>query len=374
MTISYHRPTKAVIDLNAIQQNVEQEKRRHDDKEIFAVVKADGYGHGAVPIAKAALAAGAKGFCTATLDEALELRHNGLTQPILILGIIAAADAPLAAAYNLSVPVVEISWLKEAANYLTDTSLMLRIHIKADTGMGRIGFLSTTEINQAVEIIEDKEYFYWEGIFTHFSTADQADVQYFQAQSQCFNDILQALPYKPKYIHTANSATAMWHEDVGNMVRLGVAMYGLNPSGTALEPTYPLQPALSLVSEIAQTKKLPKGYGIGYGKTYETKEEEWIATIPIGYADGYTRDMQGFHVLINGESCEVVGRVCMDQIMVRLPREIVAGTKVTLVGKNGTKEITLQDIAAYKGTNNYEVACLISGRVPREYVGKGRCL
>ncbi|AYW47539.1 alanine racemase [Tetragenococcus osmophilus] len=371
MTISYHRPTKAVIDLNAIQQNVTQEQQQHPDKKVFAVVKADGYGHGAISVASAALAAGAEGFCTATLDEAIELRCNEFTQPILILGIIAPSDAPLAAVYNLSVPVAEINWLQEAAKYFHDTSLKLHIHIKADTGMGRIGFLDTKEINQAVKWMEQEENFYWEGIFTHFATADQVDVQYFQAQTQCFNDILQALPYKPDYIHTANSATAMWHQDVGNMVRLGVAMYGLNPSGTDLEPPYPLQPALSLVSEIVQTKKLPKGYGIGYGKTYETKEEEWIATIPIGYADGYTRNLQGFNVLINGQSCEVVGRVCMDQIMVRLPKKIDEGTQVTLVGKNGGKEISLQDIAAYEGTNNYEVACLISTRVPREYVGKG---
>ncbi|GAA3018138.1 alanine racemase [Tetragenococcus solitarius] len=370
MTTSYHRPTKAVVDLDAIRQNIAQEKKRHADKEIFAVVKADGYGHGAIPVAKAALQAGVQGLCTATLDEALELRHSGFTQPILILGLIAPADAKLAAVYNLSVPVAEISWLKEAASYLANTSLVLRIHIKADTGMGRIGFLSSEEVNQAIKVIEKNEHFHWEGIFTHFSTADQADTQYFQAQSQCFNEILASLPYQPKYIHTANSATAMWHHDVGNMVRLGIAMYGLNPSGTALKPTYPLQPALSLVSEIVQTKKLPKGYGIGYGKTYETSQEEWIATIPIGYADGYTRRMQGFHVLIEEEACEVVGRVCMDQIMVRLPRKIAEGTKVTLVGKQGTKEITLQDVATYEGTINYEVACLISRRVPREYVGK----
>lgn len=360
-----------MIDLNAIQQNIVREKKRHTDKEIFAVVKADGYGHGAIPVAKAALKAGVEGFCTATLDEALELRHNGFTQPILILGIIAPADVKLAATYNLSIPVAEISWLKEATSYLANTSLTLRIHIKADTGMGRIGFLNSKEINQAIKMIETNENFYWEGIFTHFSTADQADEQYFETQSRCFNEILGTLPYKPKYVHTANSATAMWHHDVGNMVRLGIAMYGLNPSGTALEPTYPLQPALSLVSEIIQTKKLPKGYGIGYGKTYETDREEWIATIPIGYADGYTRKMQGFYVLIEEQACEVVGRVCMDQIMVRLPREIAAGTKVTLVGKQGTKEITLQDIATYEGTINYEVACLISRRVPREYVEKG---
>lgn len=371
MGTSYHRPTKAVIDLNAIWQNITQEKQRHPDKEIFAVVKADGYGHGAVSVAKVALKAGAQGFCTATLDEAIELRHSGITQPILILGIISPADAALAAAYHLSVPVAEIEWLKEAAVYLKDSSLTLHLHIKIDTGMGRIGFLNAEETTQALAVIEKEQNFYWEGIFTHFATADQEDVQYFQAQSRYFNEILNTLPYQPKYVHTANSATAMWHQDIGNMVRLGIAMYGLNPSGTALTSTYPLVPALSLVSEIVQTKKLPKGYGIGYGKTYETKTEEWIATIPIGYADGFTRDLQGFHVLINGEFCEVVGRVCMDQIMVRLPEKVKEGTKVTLVGKDGTNEITLQDIATYKGTNNYEVACLISNRVPREYVEKG---
>ena len=360
-----------MIDLNAICQNIIQEKKHHPDKEIFAVVKADGYGHGSVSVAKAALKAGVQGFCTATLDEAMELRHSGITQPILILGIISPVDAALAAAYHLSVPVAEIEWLKEAAEYLKGSSLTLHVHIKVDTGMGRIGFLSSEETNQAVQIIENKQNFYWEGIFTHFATADQEDGQYFQAQNRQFNEVLDTLPYQPKYIHTANSATAMWHHDVGNMIRLGIAMYGLNPSGTALTPVHPLSPALCLVSEIVQTKKLPKGYGIGYGKTYETKTEEWIATIPIGYADGYTRDLQGFHVLINGEFCEIVGRICMDQIMVRLPGKIKEGTKVTLVGKDGTNEITLQDIATYKGTNNYEVACLISDRVPREYVEKG---
>ncbi|KFN93603.1 alanine racemase [Tetragenococcus muriaticus PMC-11-5] len=165
MSISYHRPTKVVIDLNAIQQNVIREKEQHPEKEIFAVVKADGYGHGALSVAKAALAAGAEGFCTATLDEAIELRHNEFTQPILILGIIAPSDAPLAAAYNLSVTVAEINWLKEAAKYFQDSSFKLHIHIKADTGMGRIGFLNISEINQAVKWIEQEENFYWEGSF-----------------------------------------------------------------------------------------------------------------------------------------------------------------------------------------------------------------
>lgn len=371
MITSYHRPTKAVVDLAAIQENIKQGIRQHPDKEIFAVVKADAYGHGAIAVAKSALSAGVSGFCVATLDEAIELRVAELTQPILILGLISPKEAPLAAAYHLSIPVAEKQWLADAEKYLTATDLSLSIHIKVDTGMGRIGFLSETEIHQAIECMAKSKHFFWQGIFTHFATADQADETYFKEQSQRFAAVVENLPYQPTYVHAANSATAIWHRDCGNMIRLGVSMYGLNPSGNELKPTCKLRPAFSLVSEIIQTKLLPRGCGIGYGKTYETTADEWIATIPIGYADGYIRKMQGFHVLIEGEYCEVVGRVCMDQIMVRLPREIPVGTKVTLIGKNNDKEITLQDYADYAETIHYEAVCLISSRIPREYTKKG---
>lgn len=371
MVVSYHRPTKAIIHTKAITENVRQETARlKKGTELFAVVKANGYGHGAVQTALAAVKGGAAGFCVSNIDEAIQLRDAGLTQPILILGVVAIAELPLISDYQIAIPISSLEWLREAAEYLAQHPLThaISVHLKIDTGMGRIGFTTSEETLQAAKEIEDQPAFCWEGIFTHFATADQADDSYWQAQKQRFAAILQALPKRPRYVHISNSATALWHEDdLGNMVRYGVAMYGLNPSGHALPETYPLKPALELVSEIIHVKKAAAGSGIGYGKTYTTPDAEWIATVPIGYADGWLRKLQGFSVLVEGQYCEIVGRVCMDQIMLRLPSYFPLGTKVTLIGENNGQTIRLQDIADQLGTIHYEVACTLSERIPREY-------
>ncbi len=367
MAVSYHRPTKIIVDLEAIQQNIANEIKHSQGKEIFAVVKANGYGHGAVPVAKAALASGAAGLCVATIDEAVELREHGLTAPILILGVVDLSGLAIACEYQLAVPAATLEWLQEAAAVLQGHAEPLKVHLAVDTGMGRIGFLTAEEVVAAAAFVDAQEVFCWEGIFTHFSTADQEDAVYWEQQNQRFKTILSALPQLPPYVHVSNSATALWHEDLGNMVRYGIALYGLNPSGRELVESYPLQPALSLVSELIHVKKLPAGEGIGYGKTYETPQEEWIGTVPIGYADGYIRKMQGFYVLVAGQRCEIVGRVCMDQLMIRLPQKFAVGTRVTLVGQDNGEEITLQDVADHLDTIHYEVACLFSERVPREY-------
>lgn len=371
MVVSLHRPTKAIVHMQAITENVANEiQRMRANQELFAVVKANGYGHGAVETAKAAKDGGAAGFCVATIDEGLELRQAGFTEPILILGVIDPAYLELVSEYRLAFPVGSMNWLHEAAARLETIRLPhpLQIHVKVDTGMGRIGFLTPEEVKEAVEFIEGRSQMNWEGIFTHFSTADQADDAYWQLQNQRFKAALAVLPHEPRYIHVSNSATALWHEEpLGNMIRFGVAMYGLNPSGTALSESYPLQPALELVSELIQVKYLAKGEGIGYGETYITPAGEWIGTVPMGYADGWLRKMQGFSVLVAGQFCEIVGRVCMDQFMIRLPGKIAEGTKVTLIGKEMDQEITLQMVADQLDTIHYEVACGISARVPREY-------
>lgn len=371
MAVSYHRPTKLIINLQAIQQNITNEMAHNQGKDLFVAVKANGYGHGAIPIAKTAIESGATGLCVATLDEAIELRENGLTVPILLLGLLDSAFIPLAQEYQVDVPVATLEWLKEAQVILKKSSQTrppLRVHLAIDTGMGRIGFTKTEEVRTAAHFLEADDHFTWEGIFTHFATADQADTTYWQKQKQRFQAALEVLPKNPRYVHVSNSATSIWHEQLGNMVRYGIAMYGLNPSGRDLRESYSLYPAMSLVSTLIQVKKLAKGEGIGYGKTYETSSDEWIGTVPIGYADGYIRKMQGFHVLVEGQFCEIVGRVCMDQLMIRLPKEFKVGTPVTLIGKNQGAEITLQDVADYVGTIHYEVACLFSERIPREYI------
>jgi alanine racemase len=371
MVISIHRPTKAIIDLKAIKENIEKEVARLPEAtDLFAVVKANGYGHGAVETATVALEGGATGFCVATVDEGIELREAGFSEPILLLGIVPVADIPLLSHYDLSFPVSTNEWLQEAAAFLQSQPITnpLKVHLKVDTGMGRIGFISNAELLEAAQWLQQQSMFVWEGIFTHFATADQADDTYWQQQNQRFQAALTCLPELPRYVHAGNSATALWHaEAVGNMVRYGIAMYGLNPSGTALPSAYPLKPALSLVSELVQVKLLEKGAGIGYGETYITPQAEWIGTVPIGYADGWLRKMQGFSVLVAGEYCEIVGRVCMDQLMIRLPRPFATGTKVTLIGEDNGQSITMQQVAEQLDTIHYEVACTLSARVPREY-------
>ncbi len=371
MVVSIHRPTKAIIDLKAIKENVENEVARLPKAtDLFAVVKANGYGHGAIETATAALEGGASGFCVATVDEGIELREAGFSEPILVLGIVSVADIGLLSYYNLSFPVSTNEWLQEAAAFLQKNPVTnpLKVHLKVDTGMGRIGFISNEELLSAVKWLQEQSLFTWEGVFTHFATADQADDTYWQEQNQRFQTALACLPELPRYVHAGNSATALWHaEAVGNMVRYGIAMYGLNPSGTALPETYPLKPALSLVSELVQVKLLEKGAGIGYGETYITPQAEWIGTVPIGYADGWLRKMQGFSLLVAGEYCEIVGRVCMDQLMIRLPRSFPEGTKVTLIGEDNGQCITMQKVAEQLETIHYEVACTLSARVPREY-------
>ncbi|MDU5333809.1 alanine racemase [Enterococcus sp.] len=373
MVVTYHRPTRAIIHRNALRENIKNEiDRLPKDVELFAVVKADGYGHGAIATAQTALSVGATGFCVATLDEAIELREAGITEPILVLSVVFPSYLSLVLDYDLSITVATKDWLLEAQEVLSDleeATTPIKIHIKADTGMGRLGFLTPEEVKEAAEIIEASPNMVWEGLFTHFATADEKDTTYWHEQADRFNQVINVLDHLPRYVHSSNSATALWHdrEMPGNMIRYGVGMYGLNPSGHELPEAYPLKPAMELVSELIQVKELAAGEGVGYGKTYDTPEKEWIGTVPIGYADGWLRKMQGFSLLVEGEFCEIVGRVCMDQLMIRLPREFKAGTKVTLIGKSKGQEITMQDVADHLGTIHYEVCCMLSERVPRIY-------
>ena len=376
MTVGYLRPTRVLVDQQAIYQNIKHEFKQLGDTptEIFAVVKANGYGHGMVPVAEVAQAAGVTGFCVAILDEALDLRKAHFTEPILILGIIAPVHATLAVANQISVPVGSLTWLEEAYAILQTETLArpLHVHLAIDSGMGRIGFRDANELLAAYQFMQaHREYFDFEGIFTHFATADDPDETYFKTQVARFNTLLAVLPTQPRYVHVSNSATSLWHAACnGNMIRLGVSMYGLNPSGTAIPTTpYALTPALRLESELSFVKQVDPGSKIGYGATYTAAQSEWIGTVPMGYSDGWLRRMQGAKVLVDGHLCEIVGRVCMDQFMIRLPHEYPVGTKVVLVGQSGAATISLQDVADYAGTIHYEIACDFAERVPRVYSG-----
>ena len=368
MKASKHRPTVARVDLDAIAFNVQQVSEHIPGQTLkYAVVKANAYGHGVVAVTKK-LAAQVDGFCVSNMDEALEIREVGLQHPILILGVVPSETVNLAKEQDIRLTVASLAWLNQL---LGEEDLSgLKVHIKVDSGMGRIGFRRIEEIKEAERLLlaAGAEI---EGIFTHFATADEADDRKFQAQYHFFKEVLAALEILPPIVHASNSATSLWHADtIFTAVRLGDVMYGLNPSGSVLALPYEIKPALSLVSELVHVKQLEAGQDIGYGATYTTEEPQWIGTIPIGYADGWIREMQNFHVLIKGEFCPIVGRVSMDQITVRLPEELPLGTKVTLIGREGEKEITATEVADYRGTINYEVVCLLSDRIPRDYTGE----
>jgi alanine racemase len=366
MKASLHRPTKALIRLGAIRQNIQQMGSHIPNGTLkFAVVKANAYGHGAVAVATA-IQDVVDGFCVSNIDEAIELRQAGINKKILILGVSELEAVSLAKEYDITLTVAGLEWIQELLARETDLT-GLTVHLKIDSGMGRIGFREASEAEQAQALLQQYGARV-EGIFTHFATADEESDAYFNTQLERFKAILASMKEVPELVHASNSATTLWHaETIFNAVRMGDAMYGLNPSGEVLDLPYDLIPALSLESALVHVKTVSAGACMGYGATYQADSEQVIATVPIGYADGWTRDMQNFTVLVDGQACPIVGRVSMDQITIRLPKVYPLGTKVTLIGTNGGKEITATQVATYRGTINYEVVCLLSDRIPREY-------
>jgi alanine racemase len=370
----FYRDTWAEVDLDCIHANVASVKKLlPPEVDIIAVVKANAYGHGDVKVAESALAAGASYLAVAFMDEAIALRNKGIEAPILVLGATRPEDAALAVTFNITVTVFQLEWVKAAQPYLPQDKV-LSVHIKVDTGMGRIGIRSKEELAAVVQLISNDNRIEIEGIFTHFATADEVDLTYFEKQMQLFYDLLFVLKERPKYVHCSNSAAALRFSKANfNAVRLGIAMYGLTPS-PEIEPELPflLNEAFSLRSRLVHVKKLDKGEKLSYGATYETDGEEWIGTIPIGYADGWIRRLQGQEVLVDGKRVPIVGRICMDQCMVRLPHEVPVGTTVTLIGKQSNEFISVNEIARKLDTINYEIPCIISTRVPRLYRQGGK--
>lgn len=372
MTQQHFRPTKAIIDLQAIQQNVQNLKKLlRPNVQIIAVVKANAYGHGDVAVAKAALEAGATILAVATPDEALHIRAHFEEPDILVLGASPVSFVPFAAQKRIILTVFASEWVQQAAPLIAHEADPLRLHIKVDSGMGRIGVRSEQELLELSDIIQTANNMKLDGIFTHFATADEEDTSYFDRQAHFFEQCLSALPEKPRLVHASNTATSLvkgahFQYDA---VRYGISMYGLSPS-SYVEGILPfqLQPAFTLESELVHVKQLQAGDSIGYGATYAAPSDLWIGTIPIGYADGAIRKLGGQEVLIDGQRMPIVGRICMDQCMVALPKAYAIGEKVTLIGRQGKDVISIDEWAVKLETINYEVPCIITARVPRVYV------
>jgi alanine racemase len=370
----FYRDTWVEVDLERITENIRSiQSLLPQGVDMIAVVKANAYGHGDIQVAKTALEAGATYLAVAFLDEAIALRKNGINAPILVLGASRPQDCQIAARNHITLTVFQKEWLEEAKNYLKAED-RFKFHLKIDTGMGRIGVRTSEEIDEIEEIIANDDRFELEGVFTHFATADELDNTYFEHQLVKFEKLVASLTKKPKYIHSSNSAASIrFPRAYFNAVRVGIAMYGLTPSlEMEKEIPFPLKEAFSLKSKLIHVKKLQKGDKVSYGATYTSEGEEWIGTIPIGYADGWIRKLQGQEVLVNGIRSPIVGRICMDQCMVRLPYHVPVGTEVTLIGRQKEEVISVNEIAAKLDTINYEVTCIISKRVPRLYKKGGK--
>lgn len=366
----FYRDTWVEVNLDNIYENIASMKQMlPQEVKMFAVVKANAYGHGDYEVARTALKAGADFLAVAFLDEALALRAKGITAPILVLGASKPESAGVAAAARVTLTVFSVDWFKQAKKYISHEQ-NLHVHVKVDSGMGRIGVRSKADLMNIESWLGKEPCFSFAGIFTHFATADQLDVTYFQQQLDTFKDMLSALKERPELIHAANSATALrFTEPLFNAVRFGISMYGLSPSPEikSILP-YHLKEAFSLKTKIVHVKQLSRGDNVSYGATYTAQEDEWIATLPIGYADGWIRKLQGQEVIVAGEKAPIVGRICMDQCMIKLAKPYPIGTEVVLIGESQGLSISVDDIATKLDTINYEIPCMITSRVPRVYI------
>ena len=365
----YYRDTWAEIDLDAITHNVKQIKDLHPTKEIFAVVKANGYGHGDAEVSKVAIEAGVSCLAVSGLDEALRLRNSGIEVPILVLGMTRLKDVPLAAENNISLTAHDEMWIEHLVSLPLKTPV--KVHLKIDSGMHRLGLMTEEQVQKNFNRLKTAPMVEVEGVFTHMATAD-SDKEYLGHQIETFKRLIANLDLSDvKYVHLENTATLLQKEfDFDHGIRLGLGLYGINPDKEFIPIEFELRPALKLLSNLVQVKKIKKGDKVGYGATYEAQEDEWIGVVPIGYADGWTRSHQGRHVIVNGYECEIIGRVCMDQMMIRLPKQFPMGTEVTLIGDG----MPVERVAKEVGTISYEILCLISDRVPRVYKQGGKII
>jgi len=357
------------VDLGAIQGNVSYVQAL-TGAEVMAIVKANGYGHGAIPVARAALAGGATWCGVARPDEALELRQAGLNCPILILGYIRNERIEEMIANQVSLTVWTPDHIQEIGQRAKERGQQAMLHLKVDSGMGRLGCFPEDALALAQKIIRS-EHLTLQGIFSHLARADERDPAPTDQQAKKFARALSALDaenIRPPYVHLANSAASLKRPGAYfNLVRLGISLYGLPPSDQVTLPD-PFQRALSWKTVLASIKTLPPGHGVSYGHEYVTQKRETIGALPLGYADGFRR-LAGNRVLIHGKRTPVIGRVCMDQSMIKLDHleNPQVADEVILIGKQGEEEITADEVGRIWGTINYEVTCSIGPRVPRLY-------
>lgn len=372
---------KAVVSLDAVAHNFrEMRKNIAADTKMIAVVKADAYGHGAVQIARLIHDYDyIWGFATATAEEAIELREAGVTKPVLVLGIVFEEFYPELVKYDIRCAVCEYEAAEQLSAEAARQEKTVHIHLALDTGMTRIGFADVPESVAQIKKIAQLPNLSIEGMFTHFARADEYDRSPALVQLDrylSFADLLEQAGVHIPVRHCSNSAGIIRVPEANlNVVRAGITIYGIYPSGEVERDIVKLESVMELKSRISYVKEVPEGVAVSYGGTFVTEKPMKVATIPVGYADGYPRQLsnKGW-VLIHGKKAPILGRVCMDQFMVDVTDipGAKSGDEVTLIGKDGAEEITFEEFGDMSGRFSYEFICCISKRVPRIYIKDGK--
>lgn len=370
----------AGIDLDALKYNVDGIKRcKADGAMLMGVVKADAYGHGAKIFSHELDGLGFDWFAVATVDEGIELRKDGIHQPILVLGYSCEEQYPDMVQWDITPTIYSFDMAKAFAAVAAAAGKTADIHIKIDTGMSRIGFLPEEKSIDEIEKIHGLKNIRIQGMFTHFACADMRDKSHVGHQIEKFRRMIDGVKKRGipvEIFHCSNSASIMeLPSEHMNMVRAGIILYGLYPSHEMEEERLSLKPVMSLYSHVVQVKEVPGGVSVGYGATYVTGRPTRIATIPVGYADGYPRALSNrASVLIRGRRAPIIGRICMDQFMVDVTEapEVSIGDVVTLIGTDGEESISVEEISEMAGSFNYEFVCDVSRRVPRVYMRNGK--
>ncbi len=374
--------TWAEVDLDAIAHNIREiRKITNPNAKIMAVVKADAYGHGFLEVTKTLLENGADRLAVAVLQEGKQLRSRGVTVPILILGASGEETAEEIINFDITPSVFTYDFAKALSYEAEKKEKVTKIHIKIDTGMSRIGFLAgdnNEEIVEEIIKISELPYIEIEGIFSHFAASDECGREYTLMQYGRFMDVCESLKERGLDIpikHICNSAGIMMYPEMHlDMVRPGVILYGMYPSDEVDKKRLDLIPAMTLKSTVTHVKRVPSGRGVSYGREYITDREIKIATVPIGYADGYLRKLaKEGKMIVNGTKVSILGRICMDQCMIDVTNvhNIDKGDEVIIFGREG---VTVDDLAKWLETINYEVSCVIGKRIPRIYTKNGEAV
>lgn len=372
---SSHRATRAVVDLGAIAHNVRLLRGMlRPEARLLAVVKANAYGHGAVPAARACMEAGAAWLGVAAVDEGLALRRAGIDAPLLVLGPAAPEEYGVALGHGLTLAAGSLAMAADMAAAARASGVTARVHVKVDTGLTRFGVPADRAVEE-IAAIADLPDLALDGVYTHFATSEEPDKSQTRVQLTLFQQILSALAARGVSVglrHAANSAAILdlpeTHLDMG---RAGIALYGYHPAGLGADPRG-LRPALTLQSRLMRVEAAPAGVGVSYNHTFHTARPSALGLVPLGYADGLPRLLTNRgHMLVHGRRCPIAGRVCMDQTVIDVtdvPGAAV-GDPVVVIGRQGDEWIGADEVGAHAGTNSYETLCRIGPRVPRDHVG-----